>query len=70
MVLTPEFTKLLAERTGQSGATASTAVQAIVTQVGGTPSKTFRPPDWLGWSLISLGTVFILHSMAMKKPGS
>ena len=35
---------------------------------GTTPRKTIRPPKWLGWSLISVGAVLILHSLAMKKP--
>ena len=30
---------------------------------------TVRPPDWLGWALLSVGSVFILHSLAMRKPG-
>jgi len=27
------------------------------------------PPAWLGWSLTSLGSVLILYSLALKKPG-
>lgn len=30
--------------------------------------KTIEPPPWLGWCLISVGSVLILHSLAMKKP--
>ncbi|MBM3999237.1 MAG: hypothetical protein FJ297_06805 [Planctomycetes bacterium] len=33
------------------------------------PSRTIRPPRWLGYSLISVGSVLILHSLALKKPG-
>jgi hypothetical protein len=32
--------------------------------------RNVRPPDWLGWSLLSLAAVLILHSWAMKKPGT
>ena len=32
------------------------------------PPKTFRPPEWLGWSLLSIGSVLVLHSWGMKKP--
>ena len=32
--------------------------------------KTVRPPEWLGWSLMSFGAVLILHACAMKKPGA
>ncbi len=31
--------------------------------------KVIHPPTWLGWSLMSIGGVCILHSLAMKKPG-
>ncbi len=30
--------------------------------------RTIRPPDWLGWMLVSVGAVFVLHSLAMPKP--
>ncbi len=33
------------------------------------PRKVLRPPEWLGWSLMSIGSVLILHSLAMKGPG-
>ena len=31
--------------------------------------KQVHPPTWLGWSLMSIGSVMVLHSLAMKKPG-
>lgn len=33
------------------------------------PRKVLRPPQWVGWSLISVGSVLILHAFGMKKPG-
>lgn len=30
--------------------------------------RTFKPPPWLGWALVSIGAVLILHSLAMKRP--
>lgn len=27
------------------------------------------PPDWLGFSLVSVGSVLVLYSLALKKPG-
>ena len=32
------------------------------------PRKTLRPPRWLGWSLLSLGAVLVLHAVALPKP--
>jgi len=27
------------------------------------------PPPWIGWAFISVGSVLVLHSLALKKPG-
>ncbi len=32
------------------------------------PLRTIRPPRWLGYALISVGTVLILQSLAMPRP--
>lgn len=67
--LTPDFTQFLAERTGHPLASVSAATQALAQSDAPAVRKTFRPPEWVGWSLISLGSVLVLHSWAMKKPG-
>jgi hypothetical protein len=36
---------------------------------GTIPHRVVHPPQWLGWALMSVGAVCILHSLAMKKPG-
>ncbi len=67
-VLSPEATKFLAERTGQS----NSATQSIFAATAGTfagPRKVLEPPEWLSWCLISVGAVLCLHSLAMPKPG-
>ena len=45
------------------------ATQAITQSDRPLAKKTVKPPDWLGFSLISIGAVLILHSWGMKKPG-
>ncbi|MGW8256081.1 MAG: hypothetical protein ACWGMZ_01205 [Thermoguttaceae bacterium] len=67
-VLTPEFTQFLAERSGHPIASVNAATQTLLQSEPVAVSKNWRPPEWLGWSLISLGSVLILHSWAMKKP--
>jgi hypothetical protein len=27
-----------------------------------------QPPKWIGWSFVSVGSVLVLYSLAMKKP--
>jgi hypothetical protein len=35
---------------------------------GPVPRKTVRPPQWLGWLMLSAGGVLVMHSLAMPKP--
>jgi hypothetical protein len=65
--LTHKATKFLAQRAQQS--TAESAAFNLSTDVGALPKKVINPPEWLGWCLMSVGSVLILHSLAMKKPG-
>lgn len=32
------------------------------------PGKVVKPPLWLGYSLISIGSVLVLHSIMLPKP--
>src|SRR3990172_5878225 len=68
--LTPEFTQFLAERTGHPLASVNAATQTLTQPDKPLAKKTVRPSDWIGFSLISIGAVLILHSWGMKKPGS
>jgi hypothetical protein len=67
--LTPEFTQFLAERTGHPLASVNAATQSFTSSEKPLAKKVVRPPEWLGWCLMSIGTVLILHSWGMKKPG-
>jgi hypothetical protein len=68
--LNPEFTQFLAVRTGHPLASVNATSQTLMQSDKPPAKKVVRPPDWLGWSLISLGSVLVLHSWGMKKPGS
>jgi hypothetical protein len=67
-VLTPKATRFLAEQTGNPVAVASNTVGSLTGAEGPLPSKVIRPPEWMGWFLISVGSVLILQSCAMAKP--
>lgn len=64
-VLTPETTRFLAEQTGKLPKHDSNSPMKNIN----IPKKVVEPPQWLGWCLISVGAVLVLHSLAMKKPG-
>ncbi len=67
-ILTDDATRFLAERTSSSSA--QSAMVSLANDLGETSHKVIYPPDWLGWCLVSVGSVLILHSFAMKGPGS
>jgi hypothetical protein len=66
-VLTAEATRFLAERTKSSG---EGALLSLSSDLGAGPQKVIQPPEWLGWCLMSVGAVLVLHSLAMKRPGT
>ena len=45
------------------------SMRPFMASIGPTPRRTVHPPDWLGYALLSVGAVLVLHSLAMKKPG-
>jgi hypothetical protein len=68
--LNAEFTQFLADRTNHPMASVGATTQTLIPNSSPVIQKTWRPPEWLGWCLLSLGSVLILHSWAMKKPGA
>lgn len=67
--LNAEFSQVLFKQAAPPLAAVNSASQTFAGTQGPVVKKTVRPPDWLGWSLMSIGGVLILHSWAMKKPG-
>lgn len=65
-VLNEKASRFLAERLPAAMANADGDFSAAA---GATPRRTLRPPGWLGYALMSVGAVLILHSLAMKRPG-
>lgn len=71
-VLSPEATKFLAERAGGKSFASASESPGTFLAANAPPStavrKSFAPPEWLGWCLISIGAVLVLHSLAMPRP--
>ncbi len=67
-VLTPEFTQILAERTAHPLAAVNAATAVVTPSRTPLARKTVRPPEFVGWALLSFGSVLILHSLSMKRP--
>ena len=63
-VLNEKTTRFLAKNApGQSSLNAT-----LVDMPGPVVRKVVRPQEWMGWCLISVGSVLILHSLALKRP--
>jgi len=67
-VLSPELTNVLAERTGNPLAAVSSVTTLLGVERPMPVRKTLKPPEWLGWCLMSVGSVLVLHSLSMPKP--
>jgi hypothetical protein len=70
LVLTPECTRLLGEGNNHPAVAASNLLSPLVGTESQIAPKTIRPPEALSWGLLSAGAVLVLHSLAMKKPGT
>ncbi len=64
-VLNDRASRFIAERLTIGGD--SLENQQILPAAGPTPRRTLRPPAWLGYALVSIGAVLVLHSLAMKR---
>jgi hypothetical protein len=61
-ILSPKATKMLAEEADRPLAEAAEKLNVL-------PPKRVQPPDYVGWLLLSVGSVLVLQSFSMGKPG-
>jgi hypothetical protein len=65
-VLNEESTRILTPRPETVG---MASLRPIFQAVAAPSRKVIKPPESLGWALMSIGSVLILHALAMKGPG-
>lgn len=66
--LNQRTTQFLAEQAGKPHEKTYFGLQQMLPSAGPQVRKVVRPPDWLGWALVSAGAVLVLHSLAMPRP--
>ena len=70
-VLNEKSTQFLAQQKAKVEQPKATTFLASLTAKAPIPvmkRKRIQPPTWLGLTLISVGAVLMLHSLAMRKP--
>ena len=67
--LTEQFATFIAERTDHPLISVSAQTPVLAPVSGATINRIVHPPEWIGWMLLSLGSVLVLHSLAMPKSG-
>ncbi|WP_425614740.1 hypothetical protein NA78x_004615 [Anatilimnocola sp. NA78] len=72
-VLNERSTQFLAQRVQAwrqpQMASAGNNLPTMIAASGPVANHRLNPPKWLGWALVSVGSVLILHSLSLKKPG-
>ena len=68
-VLNEDATKFITTQFGSATEQASADMLDALVGQEAAPRKTVRPPEWLGWAMISVGSVLILHALSMRRPG-
>ncbi|MFZ5831337.1 MAG: hypothetical protein ACOY3P_14725 [Planctomycetota bacterium] len=67
--LKPEVSQMLFKQSAPALAAASDGLGAFSTGASPAIRKTVKPPEWIGWALLSVGAVLLLHAAAMPKSG-
>ena len=67
-VLNAESSRFIAQRITGPLSLPGSPMQQQSSPIGLGLRRTIKPPDWLGWAVISIGAVLILHSLAMRRP--
>ncbi len=65
--LTEQCATFIAERTDHPVVSISAQSPVLSPVSGAAINRVVHPPEWIGWLLLSLGSVLTLHSLAMPK---
>lgn len=69
-VLNERTTQFLAQRMKDAEMVASSDVGTSLAASAPVASKALTPPRWIGCLLVSAGSVLLLYSLSMKRPGA
>ncbi|MEE2705949.1 MAG: hypothetical protein VX988_02805 [Planctomycetota bacterium] len=69
VVLTEKSARFVVEKFGPQPQVAVEPLMQVAAVTPFAPGKIIRPPTWIGWFLVSVGAVFVLHSLILRRPG-
>ena len=67
--LTEQFAKLIVERSDHPLISVSAQSPIFSPMESSAIGRFVHPPEWIGWMLLSVGSVLVLHAIAMPKSG-
>jgi hypothetical protein len=67
-ILNAEATRMFSTQFA-SQSSAGAKMTSLIASAAPAQRRVLRPPLWLGYALMSIGSVLILHALAMPKPG-
>ena len=69
VVLNESSSRFIAEKLKRPEPGTQTVNNVLATSVPiPVDKRTIKPPTWIGWAIISVGAVLVLHSLAMSGP--
>ena len=68
-VLTPRASEFIETNIKQAGFEHEDVYDTFLLTAGPSPKKTLTPPRWLGWALMSMGGVMLLHGVTLHRFG-
>ena len=71
-VLNEKATQFIAQRVQawkQPQMASANSFPTMIAASGPVANHRLKPPKSIGWALVSVGSVLILHSLSLKKPG-
>ncbi len=68
-VLTPQASAAIEKNVRRSQLRTNPYDSVMMAGVSGIPTtrKTVRPPRWLGWAMLSVGAVLVLHGSTVRR---
>ena len=66
-VLTQRASTFIEQKVRTSGVQTESPYASVLMTAGPVPKKTLTPPRWMGWALLSVGGVMMLHGVSSRR---